>query len=48
MIVTGKRFVQLYRFCKDFSPAGVFDLVATFVTTDEKVSLRLMDLEKGE
>ncbi len=45
---TGKWFVQLYRFCKDFPPAGIFDLVATFVTTDEKVALRLMDLEKGK
>lgn len=46
-ILVGKWFVRLYRFCKDFPPAGTFDLVATFVTSDEKVALRLMDLEKG-
>jgi len=47
-VLTGKWFVQLYRFCKDFPPAGIFDLVATFVTTDKEVALRLMDLEKGK
>lgn len=47
-VLTGKWFVQVYRFCKDFPPVGTFDLVATFVTTNEKVALRLMDLEKGK
>ena len=43
--LTGKWFVYLYRYCKDF-PGGTYDHVATFVTTDEKVALRLMDLER--
>lgn len=46
-VLVGKWFVRLYRFCKDFPPSGTFDLVATFVTTDEKVALGLMDFEKG-
>ena len=46
-VLVGKWFVRLYRFCKDFPPAGTFDLVTTFVTKDEKVALRLMDLERG-
>ena len=47
-VLTGKWFVRVYRFCKDFPPAGTFDLGATFVTTDENVAVGLMDLEKGK
>ncbi|MCL5266958.1 MAG: hypothetical protein M1469_02505 [Bacteroidetes bacterium] len=47
-VLTGKWFVGVYRFCKDFPPAGTFDLVATFVTMDEKVALKMTDLEKGK
>ncbi len=47
VVLTGKWFVQVYRFCKDFPPAGTFDLVATFVTTDEKVAVGHMDLSAG-
>ena len=45
-VLTGKWFVNLYLYCKDF-PGGTYDHVATFVTTDEQVALRLMDLSEG-
>ena len=50
VLLNGKWFVHLHRWCKDF-PAGPFkrgawSCVADFVTMDEAVMLRLMDLGK--
>lgn len=45
-LLVHKFFVYLYHWCKDF-PGGSWSSAAYFVTKDEDVALRLMDLEGG-
>ncbi len=42
--LVGKWFVSLYRFCKDFPPAGAYSIAADYATTDEKEARSLLDL----